>query len=572
MSDIQFCHQIKVLTGQIPGPMGDLTEDARKFAEETKANAEQASINAQSVNIRTFANVEEMKQVSNLKAGALVKTQGFYAVGDGGGADYVIVNDINEDEINEPNVITLQKEGLYAKLLIGNYINVKQFGAYGDNIHDDTEVIQKAYSYGRYNNINKNIYIPTGTYKLTDSIILLDFYSYGNYGPKIVGDGREKTIFDVSSMDSSKNVFIIKGSSGIFTNVGGSGFSILAEDDGSTNENNPTALYLEGTCFTHWDDIRIRNCGNGIYLSNNREGAFTEINRFTNIELQNCYNNVRLEQGIGNNSFHGNIFEVWTNSRAGQISFNFVSGIIYNNKFILNMWADTEATFFNIESDTFSRWNFFDVRIETNKGKIKGNGTLWGFGHFGGFPNGGGEKLVTDETTQSKTVFCCSDFCTGSSSFADYNTITSEIKANIIQSPSTSLIIGTKNNRNLTIRDDGVFGNFGFSFNGTINASSEQQQINVGKITAPSNVVLLCSLGIDTDGTFYTRKLYALNLDTSRNTTAQEIINANEYDNNGKQTSIISLQLTKYGTILLNIKTNKETRYNIKVMGVGTIG
>lgn len=155
MSDIQCCHQIKVLTGQIPGPMGDLTEDARKFAEETKANAEQASINAQSVNIRTFANIEEMKQVSNLKAGALVKTQGFYQVNDGGGADYVIVDDISENEADEASIIALQNK-LYAKLLIKDYINTKQFGAYGDNTHDDTNAIQKALNYCK-NNAKKYI-------------------------------------------------------------------------------------------------------------------------------------------------------------------------------------------------------------------------------------------------------------------------------------------------------------------------------------------------------------------------------------------------------------------------------
>ena len=546
-------------------------QNAQQSADEAQEYAQNANANAQSINIRTFPNVESMKQANNLKTGGLIKTQGFYQLNDGGGADYVIVDDIGEDEVDEASIIALQK-GLYAKLLIKDFINVKQWGAYGDNTHDDTQVIQKAYYYSRNNNINKNIYVPTGTYKLTDSIVLLDYYSYGNYAPKLIGDGRERTIFDVSSMNSSKNVFTIKGASGVFTNVGGSGFSIIAQDDEGTNQNNPTALYLEGTCFTHWDDIRIRNCGNGIYLSNNREGAFTEINRFTNIELQNCYNNVKIEQGIGNNSFHGNVFEVWTNSRAGQTSFNFVSGIVYNCRFILNMWADTEATFFDINSDSLSRWNFFDVRVETNKGKISGNGTLWGFGHFGGFPNGGGEKLITDETTQSKTVFCCSDFCTGVVPIKDYNTEISILRAEVIQSPDTYLEIGTKNARNLRVKDEGVFGNFGFSFNGTVNTSAEQQQINVGKISALYNVVLLCSVGIDTDGSFYTRKLYAMNLDTSRTTTAKEIVNVNEYDNNNGQVSIVSIQLTQYGTILLNIKANKTATYNIKVMGVGAIG
>lgn len=114
-------------------------EEGKQALEETKANAEQASINAQSVNIRTFANVEEMKQVSNLKAGALVKTQGFYEANDGGGTDYVIVNSVEE----EPTAIQLQN-GLHALILKPNLtINFKQVGGKtGEGENNNSELLQ----------------------------------------------------------------------------------------------------------------------------------------------------------------------------------------------------------------------------------------------------------------------------------------------------------------------------------------------------------------------------------------------------------------------------------------------
>lgn len=124
MSDYLILHKV---------PSGTLTEirdavesannaadNAQQSAEDALNASEVAISNAHSINIRTFPNVETMKQANNLKAGGLIKTQGFYQPNDGGGADYVIVNDIGEDEADEASIIALQK-GLYAKKI--GYLN-----------------------------------------------------------------------------------------------------------------------------------------------------------------------------------------------------------------------------------------------------------------------------------------------------------------------------------------------------------------------------------------------------------------------------------------------------------------
>lgn len=167
MSDYLILHKV---------PSGTLTEikdavesannaadNAQQSAEDALNASEVAISNAQSINIRTFANIKEMKSSNTLKAGVLAKTQGFYNVNDGGDANYVIVDDIDEDEVDEASIIALKK-GLYAKLLVQDYINVKQMGAKGDGETDNTELIQNI-----LNKFNK-IYFPSGSYLITKTL------------------------------------------------------------------------------------------------------------------------------------------------------------------------------------------------------------------------------------------------------------------------------------------------------------------------------------------------------------------------------------------------------------------
>lgn len=130
-------------------------------------------------NVLVFNNVAEMKASNKVKAGYTLKTLGFYTAGDGGGADYVVTDNINEDEADEASIIALQK-GLYAKLQVQDCLNVKQFGAKGDGETDDTIALQVALDFQK-KNINfdtdtkcytgNTIYMPKGTYYITSPLI-----------------------------------------------------------------------------------------------------------------------------------------------------------------------------------------------------------------------------------------------------------------------------------------------------------------------------------------------------------------------------------------------------------------
>lgn len=126
-----------------------------------------------------FNTVADMKTSNKVKAGYTIRTLGYHSVNDGGAADYVIVDDIGDEQPDDGSIIALQKN-LYAKLLITDYVNVKWFGAYGDGIHDDTKSIQKALALNKILNIPEGIYYVNFTEAITGILAFNEGILKGN--------------------------------------------------------------------------------------------------------------------------------------------------------------------------------------------------------------------------------------------------------------------------------------------------------------------------------------------------------------------------------------------------------
>lgn len=105
-----------------------------------------------------FNSVTEMKAATNLIDGSYAKTTGYYSANDGGEGTYIIVDDDNL--VDDGGLVHELSNGLFAKLINNKTINAKQFGAYGDNIHDDTTAIQKCLLLLN----DYKVIIPKGTY------------------------------------------------------------------------------------------------------------------------------------------------------------------------------------------------------------------------------------------------------------------------------------------------------------------------------------------------------------------------------------------------------------------------
>lgn len=165
-----------------------------------------------------YDNVEAMKLDDALREGDMAITLGYYEANDGGGGLYQIIDD--SSLVDDGGSIHTLNNGLRAKLIHNNGINVKQFGAYGDGEHDDTLVIQNAIDY-LYNEMKKigdlgiinsacdeynTVYIPNGQYKITSTINLSRFVKLHTldgyvYLQSYVSNGATIHIYGTSQTD-----------------------------------------------------------------------------------------------------------------------------------------------------------------------------------------------------------------------------------------------------------------------------------------------------------------------------------------------------------------------------------
>ena len=310
-------------------------------------------------------NVEELKKI-NANIGDKYKTLGYYQENDGGNGRYDIIEDSQNLQENNGTYIKLDN-GLIAKLLVKDKtINVKQFGAIGNGINDDTVYLNEAFNSG----IN-NIEIPNGEYKITDIIKL------NTENTNILGNNS--TIFTDNSFSPKKIsefLFIMETD-----NCNIKDLKIEARETEYFEQLYKSQLYVGAT------NIQIKNCKIIIPETASSDYSYGNIDLYTgwhNVLIENC------ELYLGNDSKKGGCIWIRDLFNRGASDVTFINNKCYkkthdeilavfmgsienvnilNNNFIMEESTDPSTMAFTLGSASSKKAQ--NIRFEGNNIDVK---------------------------------------------------------------------------------------------------------------------------------------------------------------------------------------------------------
>ena len=172
-------------------------EISAKIGRGLEFNAD-GEINVSEDYIIGFDTVADMKASANLIDGSFAQTLGYHAKNDGGAGLYKIRNVTNDDVIDEGSIVEMNdpQNQLVAEL-IGADLNVNQFGAYGDGVHNDTQ------AFVNYITFASTINLLPKTYKLTNLNIAKDATINGN-GATLIDDTAVDKFIAVDTTSTPK--------------------------------------------------------------------------------------------------------------------------------------------------------------------------------------------------------------------------------------------------------------------------------------------------------------------------------------------------------------------------------
>ncbi len=207
------------------------------------------------------SNIEEMEDLDS-KEGMTIHTLGYYTANDGGESFYKIRLKTEEDVDDGGSIIIIGD--LVAELIVeNNTVNVKQFGAKGDGISDDTLPIQNA-----LNSQADKIYVSEGNYLITSTLTM-------PFNKTLYGCNANTCIFKGDDFD---DYLIIYGTTYDYGSKRGKIEDIRLETSDEQLANQTYGLYLNS-------GLEIKN----VYFNHLKQAISKSSSYIDNLILYRCH-------------------------------------------------------------------------------------------------------------------------------------------------------------------------------------------------------------------------------------------------------------------------------------------
>ena len=230
-------------------------------------------------------------------------------------SDTVVVKDINRGGIfvYDENKSDVNDGGTIFNGWVRQYdgvLNALWFGAIGDGVADDTDALQKAIfcatgwygtNYNIDNSVAKTIYIPRGTYRITDSLKITQMQYIVGDGNGSGGSKSTEILCDFTSFappsDNYSNTYeghpsITLAKKPMLYNVKMANYIKIENIRFNANSKDVYGIHLNDMYYSKLDTISIINCNNSgltlITAQFNEVRNISYINNGGSIRIVNC--------------------------------------------------------------------------------------------------------------------------------------------------------------------------------------------------------------------------------------------------------------------------------------------
>lgn len=250
----------------------------------------------------------------NLVNGQKIKIMGYYQVGDGGESEYYITDTSSSDYQIDLN------NGLYATLIVNDFVNAVQLGCKKDGSEDISSIINNALDYFT------SFYFPIGKYKINSSIDLSDKQNIIFRGESYTTYTNTMATMFVGNTGNDP-MFNLLGTKYINFN----NFNIFSDDQ---NLSTPSVLAILQGCttdhpFSQW--IYFNNIHINLISSPNSNNLHGSIGIYNYQSELNNYTNCFIHADIPIALLQDDDFGIATSFGAIQPQHNSLTGNTYVN-------------------------------------------------------------------------------------------------------------------------------------------------------------------------------------------------------------------------------------------------